>query len=471
MPRPLEPLLAYLPNYRNDLFISYRRVSNQSYDGWVRSFCDGLAASLREQVGDVKLWLDCVDLRSGENWAPAIETAIDDAAIFLPIISGTYFEATECVREFNRFLTCRKDDPSRRLVPVFKQPPDDEAALPREVQQTQRHEFFRLESKDPLLFRELLPREGGDINAEYWTSLSRLAQYIKIDLKKLKGEAAQNLRGKVFVGRVGRELQAQVEALRADLRERGYQVVPEHEVLWASVDHPRLLEADLEGALLAIHPIARGATLHPQEAERERLQLETAHASMRRQGRPAPMVWMVDCDGEPDTPAVALIEDIETRLADDGIEYWSGGIEELKSQVYARLEPPVATQPQRVALLYDETEAEALTVLNARLVDTFGADPRPIKLAGAVPRDAQRMEATLGRCERAIVLWAGRDDFWLQDVLDLPALAGWQQRDRLAVCLAPPVTPEKLAFRRASVTTVDAGVGDAALRGFLAGPR
>ena len=43
--------MGYLPQFKNDLFISYRRTSNEGQDPWVDNFCASVRAQLRVRVG------------------------------------------------------------------------------------------------------------------------------------------------------------------------------------------------------------------------------------------------------------------------------------------------------------------------------------------------------------------------------------------------------------------------------------
>ena len=96
--------MGYLPQFKNDLFISYRRSSNEGQDPWVDNFCDSVRSSLRDLVGDVQMWRDTSELRAGDAWRPEIADAVDTAGIFLAVISRTYFDSDECRKELDRFL-------------------------------------------------------------------------------------------------------------------------------------------------------------------------------------------------------------------------------------------------------------------------------------------------------------------------------------------------------------------------------
>src|SRR5580704_13926944 len=125
--------MGYLPQFKNDIFISYRRVSNEGEDRWVDAFCDRLRARLADLVGDITIWRDSAAIRAGDQWRPEIAEALDNAAIFLAIISRTYFDSDVCRAELDRFLGCAKEAAEamqRRIVPIFKQPTKPDQELP-----------------------------------------------------------------------------------------------------------------------------------------------------------------------------------------------------------------------------------------------------------------------------------------------------------------------------------------------------
>ena len=96
--------MGYLPQFKNDLFISYRRSSNEGDDPWVDNFCNSVRSQLRDLVGNVQIWRDTAELRGGDAWRPEIADAVDSTAVFLALISRTYFDSDECRKELDRFL-------------------------------------------------------------------------------------------------------------------------------------------------------------------------------------------------------------------------------------------------------------------------------------------------------------------------------------------------------------------------------
>jgi hypothetical protein len=471
--------MAYLPQFKNDLFISYRRAANEAHDNWVDAFCEALRASLAELVGDVSIWRDEELLRAGAAWRPEIAEALNNAAIFLAIISRTYLDSDECRKELDIFLGRLKDPQSgtqRMIMPIFKQPPKPGQELPREVGEVHRHEFFRWDPPGSPRFRELGPDPDGADTRAFWETLGRVAQDIMVALEALHGKVQAEALGTVFLARVGPEIQLERERLRSDLQQRHYLVVPEHEYLWNADDFRDRIERDLDAAQLCIHLVSRNESIEPETAARAQLQLQLANEAMRRNGRPPPLVWIQPASAVHPS-ARALIDYIEGDLANDGVEYWRGGLEDLKTQVYDKLAPAApapaaaAGKVREVALLVEEGDLGSVGSLRALLVDRLGIDPQPVKFAGAAPRDAARMNRTLAACDQCLLVWAAQPEDWVHDVLDNEAFASRLGRDRMCVVALAPPTPEKATFQTTKARTIQAvaSLDEAGLRAFLAG--
>nr|WP_295129757.1 toll/interleukin-1 receptor domain-containing protein [uncultured Roseateles sp.] len=445
--------MSFLPQYQNDLFISYRRAANDSPDRWVDSFCSHLRSELRDRVGEVAIWRDTAELRAGEYWRPEIAAALESTGIFLALISRTYFDSDECRKELDRFLGRLKAAGGAercKLVPIFKHPSRSPDELPAELREIGHYEFFK---QDAQTWRELDPNRDKD---DYWERMSRMVQDLSVALEELLGRQKKQALGTVFIARVGPELIQERERLRADLRQRGYLVVPETEYLWNADDCAARMDADLDKALLSIHLVARSASIEPLTAQRDRLQLERAHARMRERGLQPPLVW-IQSGTETDASKQALLDFIEKELANEGIDYLQGSLEELKTQMLDMLPKPLASAPSKpleLALLVEEGDVAALGELKSRLVDQLGAEPRPIKFSGSRAKDAERLQRTLASCEQALIFWGQQEEEWVYDLLDLPELSSLCSKTRLAVYICGAPSAEKAAFVSSKATVL-----------------
>lgn len=460
--------MGFLPQFKNDVFLSYRRVSNESPDRWVDSFCTHLLAELRDRVGEVQLWRDTAVLKGGDAWRPEIAEAVESTAIFLALINRTYFASDECRKEMDRFLGQLKSDAGsgRKLLPVFKHPTRDPSELPPEVGELGRHEFFVWEDR---AFRELDPKRDAEI---YWERMVRMATDITVALEDLQGQQKRAAIGKVFISRVAPELLQERERLRGALRQRGLHVVPENEYLWNAEDHEQRIVNDLSGVLLSVHLVSRAESIEPLTAARDRRQLELAHEQMRKQGRPAPLVW-IQRAAETAERQRPLIDYVEHTLANEGAEVLQDTLQELESLLFEMLPKPPAEAPagpREVALLVENADSDDVPRLKQLLVEKIGVEPRTFKFAGSAAVNAEKLAAKLEACREVVLFWSRPDDDWVEEMLDLPLLKRFADRQRICVYVTGEPDEAKRLFSSRKAVGAQALVdnGEAALRTFFA---
>ena len=461
--------MGYLPQFRHDLFISYRRVSNDSPDRWVDTFCDDMRNQLRERVGEVAIWRDTAELRAGEAWRPEIAEAVESTGIFMALMARTYFDSDECRKELDRFLGRLKAPDGaagRKLMPIFKHPPRNPDELPAELRELGHHEFF---VQEPRGWRELDRKRDAD---DYWERMSRMVQDLTQALEDLQGRQRKQARGKVFINRVAPELLQERERLRSDLQQRGFLVVPEHEILWNAADHQQRLTQDLADALLCVHLVSGNASIEPLSPARDRAQLALAQAEMARQGRPAPLVW-IQAAASVAPSQQSLIDYIQNDLCNAGVDYLQGSLEELKTQVLDSLPKPAAPvlpKPAKLALLVEAGDLADLGPLKSLLASKLGLDVRTLGFKGDAPEDEARLRKTLALCPQVLVFWSRQPEDWVTDLFDHPALADHLGRDRLCVYAAGEPSVQKSTFENASARLLQASLSlnEDGLRAFLA---
>ena len=462
--------MGYLPQFRHDLFISYRRVSNDTPDRWVDTFCEDMRSQLRERVGEVAIWRDTAELRAGDAWRPEIAEAVESTGIFMALMARTYFDSDECRKELDRFLGRLKAPEGgggRKLLPIFKHPPRNPDEMPAELREIGHHEFF---VQEPRGWRELDRKRDAD---DYWERMSRMVQDLTQALEDLHGRQKKQALGTVFINRVAPELLQERERLRSDLQQRGFLVVPEHEILWNAADHQQRLLQDLSNALLCVHLVSGNASIEPLTPERDRTQLALAQAEMARLGRPAPLVW-IQAAATVAPPQQALIDYIRNDLCNAGVDYLQGSLEELKSLMQDSLPKPAAAtlaKPRKVAVIVEAQDLADLGPLKTLLAHKLGLDVRSMVFEGDAPEDEARLRKTLAQCSQVLVFWSRQPEDWVTDLFDHPALAGHLGPERLCVYAAGEGSVQKATFENASARTVAGlvSLNEAGLRGFFGG--
>jgi hypothetical protein len=464
--------MAYVPDCKNDIFISYRRVSDEDPDAWVAAFRDILERSLREQLGDVEVFRDKENNRMGENWSKEIIEALDSVAIFLAIIVGTYFDSDSCRKELDRFLGKVKDpdlSSTRRILPIFKQPLNSSQNLPREISACQSGIFYQENPPRSGHFRTFGSLRGDAYYNEFKEAIGRVAQDISISLQQFRDRVRQKALGKVFLASTSPELQLHRDKLRSDLQQRRYVVSPELEYLWNGAGLVENISGDQEGSLLCIHLVQQTASSEPKTFDRMIQQLEVALGIARRQKEPFPIMAWIQPTSDKDESAGRLIDYVRNDLANEGAEIFECGLEEFKTEIFKKLpssaglmQPPsprsVAPRPVagEVALIFEECDLGALNSINILLADRFKLNPVPLKFNGALPKDPIRLARKIVRCDWCLIFWGSQSEEWVSDILELEAVGGRFGNERMCVYAAAPETVEKKVFRTPLARTIAA---------------
>lgn len=101
--------MAYVPGFRNDVFISYAHGDDEppvSADGkgWVAHLRDRLHAAVRLRLGfSPNIWMDKRDLDPNVNFDNEIHDQLDSAVLIL-VASPTYIASDYCEKERKAFL-------------------------------------------------------------------------------------------------------------------------------------------------------------------------------------------------------------------------------------------------------------------------------------------------------------------------------------------------------------------------------
>ena len=436
--------MGYVPQFEHDIFVSYRRVSNEGPDRWVDAFCDQLRIQLKELVGDVAIWRDNSKLADGDSFHQEIERALDKTAIFLAIISGTYFDSPECVDELDRFLGLFKNEAGqRRIVPVLKQPVG--STLPPELGEIDQRQFFEFRPKGSDQFVEFRPDTDEDTARLFASALAALAQDLRRALKTMRGVAERSAEATVYLAEVGPDLRQERLNLAQDLLQRGYRVVPDRPILWNASNGIETVQRNLDEAQICVHLVSSSASLDAARIQSTRRQLDMALDTMRRRNGLLPLVWFPPTE-QTESSGNALVTYVQHDLANEGVEYSEASFEDFKSHVFEKL-PRKAAAAADVAVIVEERDLALSAGLMDRLTANLRIEPKRTVLAGTTPKDLAAFTRTLERCPRAIVLWGAQSEDWLTDVLALDALADHSGSARLAVYVEGPSSPERDTFR------------------------
>jgi hypothetical protein len=469
--------VSYLPGFQFDLFLSYRHDADQEPVRWVSTFHERVRTSLKSRIGEVAIYKDNLDLVGGDTWRKRIVDALEHSAIFVAIVSGTYYDSTECLFELESFLMqLKKSDAGgsggRAVLPVLKYPPGPDVPVPPEIQAAQHVQFFDYDPPGSRLVREFSLGASREAALQFESALQRFVAELEVKLNDMRGVAAQSM-GTVFLADVGIEQSVSRDKIKADLRQRGYTVLPvAAKYLWTGDHVLDLVKADIARADLCVHPISAESGGNLEIPQRSRVQLELAVEAMKAAGKPMPVVW-IERDASPDDGARELVQHVKTTLADQGVDHWSGSMEDFKTDLVARLDALLDLRkaaPAAVALVLEAKDVEASPELTDLLVNRLSIEPERIKLDGTAARNPALAAKLASRKDmRCLVLWGGESEEWLGELLDSEVLRPFLGKERLCIYCVPPYTADKRAFRtgRAQIILGSAEDPIAELRRFL----
>lgn len=105
-----------------NVFISYTRDDNDGFDGIVSALHARLLAFLRANVLDepVRVYMDIKSNPLGDDWTELERMAVEDARIFIPVVTTNWLRSPECGKEFRQFRECMKTSRElRRVLPLL----------------------------------------------------------------------------------------------------------------------------------------------------------------------------------------------------------------------------------------------------------------------------------------------------------------------------------------------------------------
>ena len=457
-----------------DIFVSYRHVADESDEKWVTRFCEGLKTRIEEMLGEkIEFWRDNVQLRAGDEWRPEIDKALESAAIFLAIISQSYFRSEVCRQEMDRFLGLYKqaNEATPRLIfPIFKQPPTRD--VPPDINEIHRPKMFYQDN--PPGYDEFAP--GRKTDSDFWDALGKVAQELKVQLEKVHERMRPRTIGTVYLGEVGRELQRERDNLQADLFQRRYGVLPDKSYMWNASNIGDKIEADLNAADLCVHLIGRTAPSRPDTLSHTKDQIDRAVGAMSRRGKPGPLVWIQPGAEPEEGTLLSLINYVKTELPDRGVDFFECSLEDFKSHVVSKLPrvpalaTPIPSGTSDVAVLHDSSDVVASKALKLVLVEQLDCEPLPIRVSESGALASESAGKVPEGCDRCIIFWGTQPENWVRKVLALDGVARYLGRERLCLYIAAPESDEKANFvtgKALMIRSASAGTDQAELLAFL----
>jgi hypothetical protein len=368
-----------------------------------------------------------------------------------------------------------------RIFKVIKTPVELDQQ-PRPLRELLGYPFF---SEDPekKRAREFYPDWGPQAREEAAARIDDLAHEIRDLLTLLKpgGAAPRSApRGKVYLALTTSDKTDQRDQLMRELKDRGYEVVPDRQLPQTDSEFASTVSEALQGAVLSLHLIGKPYGLVPEGSERSIAELQVELAARHSTANPefGQFIWLPSDIAAGESRQQAFIDrlrnDIDLQDGDDLLETpFSEFQTELNSRLDAieqgqRTASGAGAQPAtaaddgltRIYLLYEQRDREAIKPIRKHLFELGYEIEKPV--FDGDEADIAHAHSERLKCSDAVLLyWDAGSEAWLDSKRrDLKKARG----DRAgrgfastAVYIGDPQTDAKEDFETRELLTITAG--------------
>ncbi len=470
--------MAYVPNFTNDIFISYAHIDNQALTeeqrGWIDEFHHALELRLQELLGDKpKIWRD-LKLQGNDIFSETLVEQFSNAAILVSVMTPRYVNSTWCLKELQEFIKSAEQNKGfvigdkarvfkvlKTLVPRDKQPDAVRGMLG--------YEFYEIDKATgkPKEYRKDF---GPQAFQSFLSILDDLAWHLRLMLdtmKNLNGNTSKAESTKpsgpaIYLSETTSDLKAEREKLKREFEHQGYIILPDKPLPLEGEEFKTAVRAYLSKSKISVHLIGENYGIIPEGEMLSVVHLQNELAAERSEETSfARLIWMPTGLEPRDLRQGEFIDFLKNATeAQKGADILQVSLEELKTVIQDKLtakpkpEPAAATSAaasrQRIYLICDQVDFEATSELEGFLFDqgsevilsTFEGEEADI-------REAHKTGLTV--CDAAIIFYGQASDNWVRTkMLDLIKAPGYgRAKPMLAnlVYVAGPETPLKQRFR------------------------
>lgn len=284
-------------DFHTHVFISYAHADNLEAGGpgWVSRFHELLEPFLTSRLKRTKavIWRD-KRLSDNDVFDPVIMQQLPDSAVLVAVLTDNYVDSKWCLREAEAFCEAAQakiglsPNNKSRVFKVIKLPPEGQSTLPAAMRETLGTPFYLRVDKDRRETQdrndravELDPNYGAAYAERLKLQVALLAQDIADTLKAIDaagaaagaagtaGDAgaaadASPKRPTVYLAQCGEDRRYDREALRSELVQRGYPVLPDRELPTSETEYRAEVARLLERSALAVHLLGVSPGLVPE---------------------------------------------------------------------------------------------------------------------------------------------------------------------------------------------------------------
>ncbi len=469
-------------NFQGDAFISYAHMDNagliEGGKGWVTNLHRALEIRVGQLLGKPpEIWRD-PKLTGNDAFSDALMERLRNVAALISVVSPRYVKSEWARKELAEFWKAAEAQGGihyrnkARIFKVLKTPVALELHPP-ELQPLLGYQFFNID-QDTGRVRELDEVFGPEAQRDFWMRLDDLAHDICCLVEMLEASATveipkpDRIRKSVFLAQTTFDLREQREAIKRDLQQHGYNVLPEGALPQVEAELTEAVRADLAVCQMSIHLFGKTFSFVPEGGMQSLLEIQNDLAIERgSKGDFSRLLWIppgLEVQDERQKKVIDQIRiDPRTQQGADLLETF---LEDFRTVIRDRLKEPPAPEPAPMAdpagsaiaggahaqlyLIYDQRDAEVAAPWEDFLFEQKFEIIRPV-FEGDEAEIREHHEENLRSCDGALIFYGSGNECWLRRKLrELQKSPGYGRTKPLpatAISLIPPRSPEKERFR------------------------
>ncbi len=453
--------------FDSEVFISYAHLDNQpAWQGreWITDFHRHLNVLLGRLLGkEPQIWRD-PKLHGNDDFAEALLERLKHVAVMVSVLSPSYINSQWTRRELHEFCQAANEsgglevEQKTRVFKVIKTPVPRNLEFPP-LTRLLGYEFYQL---DPNSGR---PRALEDPNEkEYWQRIDDMAHDICQILDLLNNNLPASTPGKaVYLAETGFDLISEYNAVKRDLQQHGYDVLPSRPLPLASADLLAFVRAEMARCDLSIQLVGKEYSMVPEDGKLSIMEVQDDEAIARAEkGQFSRLVWIPPGLTIEDPRQFKFVQNLRLNpRAQSATDLLETSLEDLRSVIHERLtqkpaaksEPaaaPAGTQHlKQLYLIFDKQDVAAVEPWQNFLFDHFEIVPSVFEGDEADIREFH--EENLRTCDAVLILYGAGNEIWLRrklrELQKSSALGRTQPFAAVGIAVVPPLTPQKEHFK------------------------
>jgi len=466
-----------------DVFVSYAHLDNaapgEQSKGWVARLHETLEWRLAQLLGKPpRIWRD-PKLHGDDVFEAAIVDRVHSTAVLVSVVSPRYVHSEWTTRELQEF--CRAAEQQRgvllhdksRVFKVLKTPVPLDQQIPP-LCSVLGYEFFRLDPETGN-FREFDEQFGSEYRQKFLMKLDDLAQDLSQTLTRMLDTSGAiqpplgvGAESTVYLAISTLDLHDQCEAIRRELQQHGYAVLPVRPLPLTSAELEAAVREDLARCSMSIHLVGKRFSLTPEGGVASLAEIQNELAVERaEQGGFTRLVW-IPPDLQVDDPRQQQVIDglrADSRAA-NASDLLETPLEQLRAVIHAALErgraakapasvphqdsATATTDVPNVYLLYDQRDSDAVVPCANFLFDQNLEVIQPV-FTGDETEVREYHEENLRNADCVVIVFGAASELWVRRKLtELHKIAGYgrtKPAPSVVVCVLAPTSQEKERFR------------------------